>query len=178
MEAALRFCQQQDYLKVTLDTFMEREPAVSLFEKFRFHPGRTKRVEGKELVYFYLDLYGTDDARGGTTTRRMLVRMNVNHRADRGAPLPCPGPNCSPTPIPISPTAHPSRRSERSSGRWRASFPADYRAFLQESDGGALDDGRVVFYSVRSTVDGETRPRRTRRYGAANLSQPAKRRWC
>jgi ribosomal protein S18 acetylase RimI-like enzyme len=63
MEAALRFCQKQDYLKVTLDTFMEREPAVSLFKKFRFHPGRTKRVEGKELVYFYLDLYGTDDGR-------------------------------------------------------------------------------------------------------------------
>jgi ribosomal protein S18 acetylase RimI-like enzyme len=63
MEAALRFCQKNDCLKVTLDTFMEREPAVNLFKKFRFHPGRTKRVQGKELVYFYLDLYGTDDGR-------------------------------------------------------------------------------------------------------------------
>ena len=53
MEAALRFCREHDHLKVTLDTFMEREPAVSLFKKFRFHPGRTKRVQGKELVYFH-----------------------------------------------------------------------------------------------------------------------------
>jgi ribosomal protein S18 acetylase RimI-like enzyme len=63
MEAALTFCHQKDYLKVTLDTFMEREPAIRLFEKFRFHPGRTKKVADKELVYFYLDLYGTDASR-------------------------------------------------------------------------------------------------------------------
>ena len=57
MEAALRFCQEQQCLKVTLDTFMEREPALKLFEKFRFRHSRTRNVGGKDLLYFYLDLY-------------------------------------------------------------------------------------------------------------------------
>ena len=57
VEAALRFCQERQYLKITLDTFMEREPAVQLFRKFRFRHGRTRRVGDKELLYFYLDLY-------------------------------------------------------------------------------------------------------------------------
>lgn len=60
MEAALRYCQEKNYLKVTLDTFMEREPALRLFEKFRFRHSRTRRVGEKELVYFYLDLYSGD----------------------------------------------------------------------------------------------------------------------
>jgi ribosomal protein S18 acetylase RimI-like enzyme len=58
VETAVSFCQENNYLKVTLDTFMEREPAVRLFEKFRFHLDRTRLVGEKELVYFYLDLYG------------------------------------------------------------------------------------------------------------------------
>src|ERR1700712_1440938 len=37
LETAVRFCQDKNYLKVTLDTYVEREPALSLFEKFRFH---------------------------------------------------------------------------------------------------------------------------------------------
>ena len=57
VEAAVRFCHDHEYLKVTLDTFMDREPAVKLFEKFRFHHSRTKKVGEKELLYFYLDLY-------------------------------------------------------------------------------------------------------------------------
>src|SRR3954471_11824824 len=57
VETALKFCQQHGYLKITLDTFMEREPAIKLFEKFRFKHSRTKQVHGKELLYFYLDLY-------------------------------------------------------------------------------------------------------------------------
>jgi ribosomal protein S18 acetylase RimI-like enzyme len=57
MEAALKFCQERQYLKITLDTFMEREPAIKLFEKFRFRHDRTRKVGGKELMYFYLDLY-------------------------------------------------------------------------------------------------------------------------
>jgi ribosomal protein S18 acetylase RimI-like enzyme len=60
MEKALKFCQDRGYLKITLDTFMEREPAIKLFEKFRFKHSRTKNVAGKELLYFYLDLYTTD----------------------------------------------------------------------------------------------------------------------
>jgi GNAT superfamily N-acetyltransferase len=61
VEAALRFCQEQNYLKVTLDTFMEREPALRLFEKFHFRLYTTKELGGKELVYFYLDLYAGEE---------------------------------------------------------------------------------------------------------------------
>lgn len=60
VEAAVRFCNEHEYLKVTLDTFVDREPAVKLFEKFRFHHSRTKQVGEKELMYFYLDLYEGD----------------------------------------------------------------------------------------------------------------------
>jgi len=63
MEAALRFCAERQYLKITLDTFMEREPAIRLFEKFRFHHNRTRRVGEKELLYFYLDLYTDQEHR-------------------------------------------------------------------------------------------------------------------
>ncbi len=57
VEQALRFCQERGYLKITLDTFLEREPAIKLFEKFRFRHHRTRTVAGKDLMYFYLDLY-------------------------------------------------------------------------------------------------------------------------
>ena len=57
VETALRFCQERQYLKITLDTYMERDPAVHLFRKFRFHHDRTRKVGEKELMYFYLDLY-------------------------------------------------------------------------------------------------------------------------
>lgn len=60
VEAAVRFCEERNYLKVTLDTFMEREPAIRLFEKFRFRHFRTRSVAGKELMYFLLDLYAGD----------------------------------------------------------------------------------------------------------------------
>jgi ribosomal protein S18 acetylase RimI-like enzyme len=62
METALRFCQDQQYLKITLDTFMEREPAIRLFEKFRFRHSRTRESHGKEMMYFYLDIYLGDGA--------------------------------------------------------------------------------------------------------------------
>lgn len=57
VERALRFCQEQHYLKITLDTFIEREPAVRLFEKFGFRHDRTRSLGGRDLMYFYLDLY-------------------------------------------------------------------------------------------------------------------------
>lgn len=60
VEAAVRFCEERNYLKVTLDTFMDREPAIRLFEKFRFRHFRTRTVAGKELMYFLLDLYAGD----------------------------------------------------------------------------------------------------------------------
>jgi ribosomal protein S18 acetylase RimI-like enzyme len=69
VETALRFCQERNYLKVTLDTFMEREPAMKLFDKFHFRHSRTREVGGKELVYFYLDLYATRARRDNAETR-------------------------------------------------------------------------------------------------------------
>lgn len=60
VEHALRFCQEQQYLKITLDTFLDREPAIKLFEKFHFKHDRTRNVNGKELLYFYLDIYGKE----------------------------------------------------------------------------------------------------------------------
>jgi ribosomal protein S18 acetylase RimI-like enzyme len=58
---ALKFCQERDYLKVALDTHIDREPAIKLFEKFRFRHGRTRAYGGKELLFFYLDLYTGED---------------------------------------------------------------------------------------------------------------------
>jgi GNAT superfamily N-acetyltransferase len=63
IETAVKFCQDHAYLKVTLDTFMEREPAIKLFEKFRFKHSRSRTLSGKELMYFYLDLYKPDRAK-------------------------------------------------------------------------------------------------------------------
>ena len=63
VETALKFCQQHGYLKITLDTYMEREPAIKLFEKFHFRHSRTRSVSGKEIMHFYLDLYQRDAPR-------------------------------------------------------------------------------------------------------------------
>jgi ribosomal protein S18 acetylase RimI-like enzyme len=64
VETALRFCQEKGYLKIQLDTFLEREAAIRLFEKFRFRHSRTRKVGEKELLYFYRDLYMGDERRG------------------------------------------------------------------------------------------------------------------
>jgi ribosomal protein S18 acetylase RimI-like enzyme len=61
IETALKFCQDHGYLKITLDTFVEREAAVKLFEKFHFRHHRTRTVADKEILHFYLDLYQRDD---------------------------------------------------------------------------------------------------------------------
>ncbi|HEV8290663.1 MAG TPA: GNAT family N-acetyltransferase [Tepidisphaeraceae bacterium] len=60
LETAIKWCQEMGCLKVTLDTYMEREPALKLFEKFKFKHSRTRDVSGKSLLYFYLDLYSGD----------------------------------------------------------------------------------------------------------------------
>lgn len=62
VETALKFCRDRGYLKIALDTFMEREPAVRLFEKFHFRHSRTRNVMGKDVMHFYLDLYQRDGA--------------------------------------------------------------------------------------------------------------------
>lgn len=59
VETALSFCQEKQYLKVKLDTFMDQEAAVRLFHKFRFHLDRTRTFNEKQLMYFYFDLYSS-----------------------------------------------------------------------------------------------------------------------
>lgn len=60
LEAAVRFCRDTGCLKVALDTYIERDPAIRLFERFRFRHGKTRQVNGKDMLYFYLDLYSQD----------------------------------------------------------------------------------------------------------------------
>lgn len=60
VEEALRFCRDQQYLKITFDTYMDSEPAIKLFDKFRFRLHRTRDVNGKRLMYFFLDLYARE----------------------------------------------------------------------------------------------------------------------
>ncbi len=57
MEQALTFCQHHSYLKVTLDVRIERAPAIALFEKFGFSLNRSREINGRRTLDFYLDLY-------------------------------------------------------------------------------------------------------------------------
>ena len=57
MEQALAFCLHHSYLKVSLDVRIERGPAIALFEQFGFQLNRTREVDGRRLLDFYLDLY-------------------------------------------------------------------------------------------------------------------------
>jgi ribosomal protein S18 acetylase RimI-like enzyme len=60
LQRALEFCRDHGLLKVTLDTYIEREPALKLFEKFNFRHDKTRESGGKQLLFFYLDLYGSN----------------------------------------------------------------------------------------------------------------------
>lgn len=57
METAIQFCRDRSYLKVILDTRVEREPAIRIFEKFGFQHARTREVNQRRLIDFYLDMY-------------------------------------------------------------------------------------------------------------------------
>ena len=45
---------------MTLDTVMDKEIAMPLFEKFHFRYHSSKQVGEKELLYFYVDLYSSE----------------------------------------------------------------------------------------------------------------------
>ncbi len=64
IEEALRWCEERSYLKITLDTFMDRDVALKLFQKFHFSHSRTRVVNGRELHYFYLDIYQGEPKKG------------------------------------------------------------------------------------------------------------------
>ncbi len=59
LETALRFCQARGDVKITLDTVMDRDVALKIFEKFHFKHQNSKRFGEKDVLYFYLDLYAS-----------------------------------------------------------------------------------------------------------------------
>jgi GNAT superfamily N-acetyltransferase len=61
LETAIKFCRDTGSLKVALDTFIERSAAIKLFERNRFHHGRTRQLDGKDTLYFYLDFYSSHE---------------------------------------------------------------------------------------------------------------------
>lgn len=61
VETAVAHCRKLGFLKVRLDTRFESGAAQHLFERFGFHHTRTKNVESKDLLEFYLDLYREPD---------------------------------------------------------------------------------------------------------------------
>lgn len=67
METALAFCQHRGYLKIVLDTRIERVEAIHLFERFGFQLNRTRDVHGKPIHDFYLDLYRKTNNHGVDT---------------------------------------------------------------------------------------------------------------
>lgn len=54
---ALQFCRERAYLKVALDTYLDRRPAIALFEKFGFRFAQSREAGARTLQEFYLDLY-------------------------------------------------------------------------------------------------------------------------
>ena len=70
LETALTFCQHRGDVKVTLDTVMDKQVAMGLFEKFHFRHYRTKVVGGRELLYFYVDLYSGEKRTKGIVDKK------------------------------------------------------------------------------------------------------------
>jgi len=62
LETAVNHCKHHGYLKVRLDTRFERHQALNLFDRVGFQHTRSKSVQGKELLEFYLDLYRDPEA--------------------------------------------------------------------------------------------------------------------
>lgn len=57
LETALAHCKHHGYLKIRLDTRFDPDAVVDLFDRFGFQHTRTKSIQGKDLLEFYLDLY-------------------------------------------------------------------------------------------------------------------------
>ena len=57
VETAVNHCKHHGFIKVLLDTRFEHETAKGLFDRLGFQHTRTRSVQGKEMLEFYLDLY-------------------------------------------------------------------------------------------------------------------------
>ena len=57
VEIAIAHIKHHGFLKAVLDTRFERDTVISLFDRFGFQHTRSKTIQDKELLEFYLDLY-------------------------------------------------------------------------------------------------------------------------
>ena len=57
VEHALAYCRANSYLRVILDSHVERAAAIALFERLGFRSAGEREVHGKRVMDFYLDLY-------------------------------------------------------------------------------------------------------------------------
>lgn len=64
IEHAVSHCKELGYLKIVFDTRFELDQALDLFDRFGFQHTRTKSMNGKDLLEFYLDLYRQPNGNG------------------------------------------------------------------------------------------------------------------
>ena len=57
---ATTFCRQHGYLKVVLDVRTERGPAIAMFENFGFSLARSREIDNRKILDFFLDLYSSE----------------------------------------------------------------------------------------------------------------------
>ena len=62
MRHAVRFCRDEEYLKIVLDVRGERAGAITMFEKFGFYLARTRTEGERRILDFYVDLYNEPEA--------------------------------------------------------------------------------------------------------------------
>ena len=60
LRQAVQHCVDRNYLKVALDTYIEKPEAIKLFAEHHYRVDRAQAYAGKEMIYFYLDLYTSD----------------------------------------------------------------------------------------------------------------------
>lgn len=57
LQTAINHCKSNGYLKIRLDTRLEKTEATDHFKRQGFQHTRTRTAPGKEVLEFYLDLY-------------------------------------------------------------------------------------------------------------------------
>lgn len=62
VKESLRFCGDNGFIKVRLDTLTDQTRAIHLFERVGFQLSRKKQVDGRDCLEFYLDLYRRPDS--------------------------------------------------------------------------------------------------------------------
>jgi len=61
LRTAIEHCKRHGFLKVRLDTRFERDDALDMFGDVGFQHTRTRTVQGRDLLEFYLDIYRQDE---------------------------------------------------------------------------------------------------------------------